>query len=42
VDLSLGILSGLGAYLTAMPFWHELAKVTARHAQQRFTPGRAS
>ncbi|WP_236654459.1 hypothetical protein [Streptacidiphilus anmyonensis] len=38
VDLSLGILSGLGAYLTAVPFWHEIAKVTARHAQERFSP----
>jgi hypothetical protein len=35
VDVSLGILSGLGAYLTAVPFWHELAEVTARHAQER-------
>lgn len=37
VDLSLGILSGLGAYLTAVPFWHELARVTARHTQERLT-----
>jgi hypothetical protein len=37
VDVSLGILSGLGAYLTAVPFWHELAKVTARHAKERST-----
>src|SRR6266516_2825203 len=24
VDVSLGIMSALGAYLTAVPFWHEL------------------
>ncbi|WP_232248276.1 hypothetical protein [Streptacidiphilus rugosus] len=41
VDLSLGILSGLGAYLTAVPFWHELAKVTADHAQGRLARGAA-
>ncbi|TFE43252.1 hypothetical protein E3E14_22615 [Streptomyces sp. ICN441] len=31
VDVSLGILSALGAYLTAVPFWHECARVTRRH-----------
>ncbi|WP_236653226.1 hypothetical protein [Streptacidiphilus melanogenes] len=41
VDLSLGILSGLGAYLTAVPFWHELAKVTADHGRQRLAAGPA-
>ncbi|MEZ0093514.1 hypothetical protein [Streptacidiphilus sp. EB129] len=35
VDVSFGILSALGLYLTAAPFWHELAKVTARHARER-------
>ena len=41
MDLSLSILSGLGAYLTAIPFWHEIARVTAHHAQKRFIPGGA-
>ncbi|MFJ3104173.1 hypothetical protein [Streptomyces sp. NPDC086835] len=31
VDVSLGILSALGAYLTAIPFWHECARVTRHH-----------
>ncbi|MEV0966959.1 MULTISPECIES: hypothetical protein [unclassified Streptomyces] len=31
VDVSLGILSALGAYLTAVPFWHECARVTRHH-----------
>ncbi|MFJ6573557.1 hypothetical protein ACIQNU_39765 [Streptomyces sp. NPDC091292] len=31
VDVSLGVLSVLGAYLTAVPFWHEVARVTRRH-----------
>ncbi|MFE6132214.1 hypothetical protein ACFQ6Q_28755, partial [Streptomyces sp. NPDC056437] len=31
VDVSLGILSALGAYLTAQPFWHECARVTSLH-----------
>ncbi|MGW7003227.1 hypothetical protein ACWGCW_10460 [Streptomyces sp. NPDC054933] len=31
VDVSLGILSLLGAYLTAAPFWHEIARTTHRH-----------
>ncbi|MFJ9677021.1 hypothetical protein ACIRP2_03055 [Streptomyces sp. NPDC101194] len=42
VDVSLGTLSVLGAYLTATPFWHECARVTHRHivsaAKQRLTP----
>ncbi|WP_411089574.1 hypothetical protein [Streptomyces sp. 061-3] len=31
VDVSIGILSVLGAYLTAKPFWHECARVTRHH-----------
>ncbi|MFD5271574.1 hypothetical protein [Streptomyces sp. NPDC058335] len=31
VDVSLGILSILGTYLSAKPFWHEIIKVTHRH-----------
>lgn len=36
VDVSFGILSALGAYLTAVPFWHEVTQVTALHARTRF------
>lgn len=36
VDVSLGIMSALGVYLTAVPFWHELARVTRDH----LTPSR--
>ncbi|MFK4600413.1 hypothetical protein [Streptomyces pristinaespiralis] len=42
VDVSLGILSALGAYLTAVPFWHECARVTRHHlasaARRNLTP----
>ncbi|MFB6962569.1 hypothetical protein ACFCYB_37730 [Streptomyces sp. NPDC056309] len=31
VDVSLGVLSVLGAYLTARPFWHEIGRVTRHH-----------
>ncbi|MFD3549316.1 hypothetical protein ACFWUW_27545 [Streptomyces sp. NPDC058655] len=31
VDVSIGILSVLGAYLTAVPFWHECARITRHH-----------
>ncbi|MFI8186515.1 hypothetical protein ACIF70_39410 [Actinacidiphila glaucinigra] len=31
VDASLGVLSALGTYLTAKPFWHEVARVTRHH-----------
>ncbi|MGI5224682.1 hypothetical protein [Actinoallomurus sp. CA-142502] len=31
VDVSLGVLSVLGTYLTARPFWHEIATVTRHH-----------
>ncbi|MFF3327540.1 hypothetical protein [Streptomyces sp. NPDC002889] len=31
VDVSLGFLSVLGAYLTAKPFWDEVARVTRHH-----------
>ncbi|MFV5998029.1 hypothetical protein ACNPQM_38060 [Streptomyces sp. NPDC056231] len=31
MDVSLGILSVLGAYLTATPFWHECARATHHH-----------
>ncbi|MEU6405863.1 hypothetical protein [Streptomyces sp. NPDC046985] len=31
VDVSLGVLSVLGAYLTAKPFWHEIGRITGRH-----------
>ncbi len=34
VDVSLGILSALGAYLTAAPFWHEIARATRGHVVQ--------
>ncbi|MFJ1551139.1 hypothetical protein [Streptomyces sp. NPDC088246] len=37
VDISLGIISVLGLYLTAAPFWHELTKVTRQHALERRT-----
>ncbi|WP_406499699.1 hypothetical protein OG936_34035 [Streptomyces sp. NBC_00846] len=44
VDVSLGILSVLGAYLTARPFWHECARATHHHvvaaAKQHLTPAR--
>ncbi|WP_229758996.1 hypothetical protein [Peterkaempfera bronchialis] len=35
VDVSFGVMSVLGLYLTAVPFWHELARVTGRHARER-------
>ncbi|MFB7558792.1 hypothetical protein [Streptomyces brevispora] len=38
VDISLGIISVLGLYLTAAPFWHELTKVTRQHALERHSP----
>lgn len=31
VDVSLGVLAALGTYLTAKPFWDEIAKITRRH-----------
>ncbi|MBC2866834.1 hypothetical protein [Streptomyces mexicanus] len=31
VDVSLGVLSTLGAYLTAKPFWHEIGRITRHH-----------
>ncbi|MET8954129.1 hypothetical protein [Streptomyces sp. NPDC004533] len=31
VDVSLGVLSALGVYLTARPFWHEIGRVTGHH-----------
>ncbi|MEV7128339.1 hypothetical protein [Streptomyces sp. NPDC093260] len=31
VDVSLGVMSVLGAYLTAKPFWHEVGRVTRDH-----------
>ncbi|AJE39176.1 hypothetical protein [Streptomyces nodosus] len=41
VDVSLGILSVLGLYLTAAPFWHELTRTTRDHVRdqvrERFT-----
>lgn len=42
VDVCLGILSVLGTYLTARPFWHEIATVTRHHvgaaARRRLAP----
>lgn len=42
VDVCLGILSVLGTYLTARPFWHEIATVTRHHvtsaAKRRLAP----
>lgn len=35
VDVSLGILSVLGLYLTAKPFWHELVKITHHRLVRR-------
>ncbi|WP_241757064.1 hypothetical protein [Streptomyces sp. WAC00263] len=35
VDVSLGILSALGLYLTAVPFWHEITKVSRDHVRER-------
>ncbi|WP_240361354.1 MULTISPECIES: hypothetical protein [unclassified Streptomyces] len=35
VDVSLGILSALGLYLTAVPFWHEIIKVSRDHVRER-------
>ncbi|CAK7286190.1 hypothetical protein ACNFR7_11715 [Streptomyces sp. RM1] len=37
VDVSLGILSALGLYLTAAPFWHEITKVTRDRVRHRLT-----
>jgi hypothetical protein len=34
VDVSLGVMSALGVYLTAVPFWHELARVTRDHLRR--------
>lgn len=31
VDVSLGVMSALGVYLSAAPFWHELVRVTRDH-----------
>ncbi|MFE1755739.1 hypothetical protein [Streptomyces anandii] len=31
VDVSLGVLSALGVYLTAKPFWHEIGRITRHH-----------
>ena len=31
MNVCLGILSVLGTYLTARPFWHEIAAVTRHH-----------
>ncbi|MDH6117852.1 hypothetical protein [Kitasatospora sp. GAS204B] len=31
VDVSIGLLAGLGVYLTAAPFWHEVVRTTRRH-----------
>ncbi|MFI2645787.1 hypothetical protein [Streptomyces sp. NPDC018610] len=31
VDVSLGVMSTLGAYLTAKPFWHEVGRITRDH-----------
>ena len=31
VDVSFGVLAALGTYLTAKPFWDEVAKVTRHH-----------
>ncbi|MCC9309577.1 hypothetical protein LN042_21285 [Kitasatospora sp. RB6PN24] len=30
VDVSFGVLAALGGYLSAVPFWHEIARVTHR------------
>lgn len=42
VDVCLGVLSVLGTYLTARPFWHEIATVTRHHvtstAKRRLAP----
>ncbi|MEU7641947.1 hypothetical protein [Streptomyces sp. NPDC039016] len=38
VDISLGVISVLGLYLAAAPFWHELAKVTRQHALEHHAP----
>ncbi|WP_240802115.1 hypothetical protein [Streptomyces sp. A1136] len=35
VDVAVGIMSGLGLYLTAVPFWNELTTVTRRHVLER-------
>ncbi|MDI5962217.1 hypothetical protein POF50_015065 [Streptomyces sp. SL13] len=35
VEVSLGILSGLGTYLTAAPFWREIARTTRQHLARR-------
>jgi hypothetical protein len=35
VDVSLGVLSALGLYLTAAPFWHEITQVTGNHVRRR-------
>ncbi|MFB7664893.1 hypothetical protein ACFC1R_13220 [Kitasatospora sp. NPDC056138] len=30
VDVAFGIMAGLGTYLTAAPFWHEIARIAHR------------
>jgi hypothetical protein len=35
VDVSLGVISLLGLYLTAVPFWHELARGATHHGRHR-------
>ncbi|MCX4751131.1 hypothetical protein OG455_37465 [Kitasatospora sp. NBC_01287] len=35
VDVAFGLLAGLGAYLTAAPFWHEVIRAGRRHAARR-------
>ncbi|PWI42874.1 hypothetical protein [Streptomyces sp. ICBB 8177] len=34
VDVSLGILSALGVYLTAVPFWHGITRATRDHVRE--------
>lgn len=38
VTISLGIICGLGLYLTTAPFWRKLTRSTRRHTLERHSP----
>ncbi|WP_327071302.1 hypothetical protein OG500_37290 [Kitasatospora sp. NBC_01250] len=35
VDVAFGVLAALGTYLTAVPFWHEVVRITHQSALRR-------
>ncbi|WP_051967290.1 hypothetical protein [Kitasatospora mediocidica] len=39
VDVAFGILAGLGVYLTAAPFWHEIVRIGRQHAGRHLFGG---